>query len=112
MALKGSEIHRPQFESPSSEDFGEPGPARQQGESRSARQVESQAGRKPGFAKRTAGAKSQATRAALGGFEKKHGASSVDVKLTGPQKAGRQKRAAAKKRALAREQMRKSGRAA
>jgi hypothetical protein len=74
--------------------------------------VESLAGRKPGFAKRTAGAKSQATRAALGGFEKKHSARSVEKKLTGPQKAGRQKRRAAKKRAVAQERKRKSGRVA
>ena len=112
MALRANEIQRPQFESPSAEDFGEPGLEQQQGENRSPRQIESQAGRKPGFAKRTAGAKSQATRAALGGFEKKHGASAVEVKLTGPQKAGRQKRAAAKKRAVAREKLRKSGRVA
>jgi hypothetical protein len=62
---------RPQFEEPSAEDFGEPGPETQEGQNRSPRQVESQAGRKPGFAKRTAGAKSQATRAALGGALKK-----------------------------------------
>ena len=62
---------RPQFEEPSAEDFGEPGPEQQQGQSRSPRQVESQAGRKEGTAKRTAGAKSQATRAALGGALKK-----------------------------------------
>jgi hypothetical protein len=113
MALKENQIHQPQFESPSAEDFGEPGPAVQEGQSRSWRQVESQAGRKPGFDKRTAGAKSQATREALGGSEKKHGASAVEVKLTGPQKAGRQKRVAAKKRAVAQERRkRKSRRAA
>jgi len=103
---------RPEFELPSAEDFGEPGSSGQEGQSRSPRQVESQAGRKPGFDKRTAGAKSQATREALGGYEKKHGASSVEVKLTGPQKAGRQKRRAAKKRAVAQERKRRSRRAA
>lgn len=103
---------RPQPESPSAADFGEPGPSRQQGASRSPRQVESQAGRKPGYALRTAGAKSQPTRAARGGYEKKHGASAVEVKLTGPQKAGKQKRKAAKKRAVAQERKRKSHQAA
>jgi hypothetical protein len=112
MPAKDTDNQRPQFELPSAEDFGEPGPSRQQGQSRSPRQVESQAGRKPGFAKHTAGAKSQATRAALGGDERKHSASSVEVKLTGPQKAGRQKRRAAKKRAVAQEQKRKARRAA
>ncbi len=102
----------PQPEEPSAEDFGELGPTRQQGQSRSPRPVESQTGRKPGYARRTAGAKSQATRASRGGYEKKHSASSVDVKLTGAQKAGRQKRKAAKKRAVAAEQKRKSRRAA
>ena len=101
MATKDTYTGRqPQFESLSAEDFGEPGPPRHQGASRSPIKVESLAGRKPGFAKRTAGAKSQATRAARGGFEKKHSASSVETKLTGPQKAGRQKRHAAKKRAV------------
>ena len=102
---------RPQFEGPSAEDFGESGAQAQQGQSRSPRQIESQAGRKPGYARHTAGAKSQATRAARGGYQKKHGASSVELKLTGPQKAGRQKRRAAKKRAVAQERKRK-GRAA
>jgi len=103
---------RPEFELPSAEDFGEPGASGQEGQSRSPRQVESQAGRKPGFDKRTAGAKAQATREALGGYAKKHGASSVEVKLTGPQKAGRQKRRAAKKRAVAQERKRRSRHAA
>ncbi len=103
---------RPQPESPSAEDFGEGGAQAQQGQSRSPRQVESQAGRKAGYARHSAGAKSQATRAARGGYQKKHSASSVDVKLTGAQKAGRQKRRAAKKRAVVREQKRKSGRRA
>ncbi len=111
MATKDTYAGRgPQFESPSAEDFGEAGPSRHAGASRAPRIVESLAGRKPGFAKRTAGAKSQATRAALGGYEKKHGASAVEVKLTGAQKAGRQKRRAAKKRAVAQEQKRKSSR--
>lgn len=101
---------RPEFES--SEDVDEHDPSPQQGRSRSPRQVESQAGRKPGFAKRTAGAKSQATKEALGGFDKKHSAIAVEQKLTGPQKAGRQKRRAAKKRAIAQERQRKSRRAA
>jgi hypothetical protein len=92
---------RPQAESPSAQDFGEPGASRQQGASRSPRQVESQAGRKPRYALRTAGAKSQGTRAARGGYEKKHSASAVEMKLTGPQKAGKQKRKAAKKRVVA-----------
>ncbi len=61
----------PLLEARSAEDFGEAGPVRHQGASRSAHQVESLAGRKPGTAKRTAGAKSQATRAAKGGALKK-----------------------------------------
>ncbi len=62
---------RPQLEGNSAEDFGEPGPRRHQGQNRSPRQIESQAGRKEGRAKRTAGAKNQATRAARGGALKK-----------------------------------------
>ena len=58
-------------EFPSAGDFGAPGPQEQQGQDKGVVQVESQAGRKPGTAKRTAGAKSQATRAAKGGAEKK-----------------------------------------
>jgi len=57
----------------SSKDYGlgEEAPQQQQGQSRSPRQVESQTGRKPGAAKRTAGAKRQATRSARGGALKK-----------------------------------------
>ena len=44
----------------------------QEGGSRSPRQVESQVGRKPGFARHTAGAKNQATREALGDKFPKH----------------------------------------
>ncbi len=75
----------PLLEGPSAEDFGELGPTRHQGASRSPHQVESLAGRKPGTAKRTAGAKSQATRAAKGGALKKAKG------RTGSHKAGKQK---------------------
>ncbi|HEV8523328.1 MAG TPA: 50S ribosomal protein L21 [Terriglobales bacterium] len=56
---------------PSAADFGARGAQKQQGQGKGVVQVESQAGRKAGAAKRTAGAKSQATRAAKGGAEKK-----------------------------------------
>src|SRR3954452_11141677 len=57
----------------SSKDFGlgERAPQEQQGQNRSPRQIESQTGRKPGAAKRTAGAKRRATRSAKGGALKK-----------------------------------------
>jgi hypothetical protein len=57
----------------SSKDFGlgEAVPQQHQGQNRSPRQIESQTGRKPGTAKRTAGAKRQATRSAKGGALKK-----------------------------------------
>src|SRR5436190_20784787 len=57
----------------SSKDFGlgEAAPQQHQGQNRSPRQIESQTGRKPGTAKRTAGAKRQATRSAKGGALKK-----------------------------------------
>ncbi len=74
----------PLLEAPAAEDFGEPGPTRHQGQNKSPRQIESQAGRKEGRAKRTAGAKSQATRAAKGGALKKAKG------RTGSQKAGKQ----------------------
>jgi hypothetical protein len=80
MAQKDTYGERPQFEAPSAEDFGEPGPKRQQGQNRSPRQVESQAGRKEGTAKRTAGAKSQPTRAARGGALKKGKGKSAGAK--------------------------------
>jgi hypothetical protein len=81
----------------SSEDrgLGEETPQEQQGGSRAVRRVESQAGRKTGFAKRTAGAKRQATRAAKGGALKK----GKGKRATGSQKAGR--RQAGKKRPMA-----------
>jgi len=71
---------RPRVEARAAEAFGEPGRQAQPGQSRSAHAVESQAGRKPGMAKRTAGAKSQATRAAKGGATKKAKAPSLDKK--------------------------------
>jgi hypothetical protein len=74
----------PLLEGPSAEDFGEVGPTRHQGQNKSPRQIESQAGRKEGRAKRAAGAKSQATRAAKGGALKKAKG------RTGSQKAGKQ----------------------
>ena len=79
----------------SSADFGlgEEAPQQQQGQNRSPRQIESQAGRKPGMAKRTAGAKSQATRSARGGALKKAKGRKK------PQKAGKQK--TSKKRPMA-----------
>lgn len=82
-------------ESLGSDDYGlgEETPQQHQGQNRSPRQIESQAGRKPGFAKRTAGAKGQATRAARGGALKKAKG------RTGAQKAGKQK--TSKKRPLA-----------
>jgi len=81
----------------SSEDrgLGEEAPQQQQGASRAVRRVESQAGRKTGFAKRTAGAKRQATRAAKGGALRK----GKGKKRTGSEKAGR--RQAGKKRPMA-----------
>ncbi len=94
----------------SSSDYGlgEETPQKAQGQNRSVRQIESQAGRKPGFARRTAGAKSQPTRSARGGFEHKHSASSVEKKVTGGgQKSGRQKRSRAKVNAKARPASRK-----
>ena len=79
----------------SSKDYGlgEEAPQQQQGQSRSPRQVESQAGRKRGYAKRTAGAKAQATRAAKGGALKKAKGRKKS------QKAGKQK--TSKKRPMA-----------
>lgn len=79
----------------SSEDrgLGDETPQEHQGGSRGVRRVESQAGRKPGFAKRTAGAKRQATRAAKGGALKKAKG------RTGSQRAGKQK--TSKKRPMA-----------
>lgn len=62
--------------------LGEETPQQMQGQNRSPRQIESQAGRKPGFAKRTAGAEGQATRAARGGYEHKHTAASVEKKVS------------------------------
>lgn len=108
---KGPEKHKPRTEyeyetAPglersdeflSSDDLGEPAEVGQQGQSRSVVRVESQTGRKPGWATRTAGAKREATRAAKGGLTRKHGASSVAKK----KKAAKSEKArrAAKKRA-------------
>lgn len=95
-------VRKPQpehpLEQPSAAEFGEPGRESQLGQDKGVVQVESQAGRKPGMAKRTAGAKAEATRTAKGGADKKAKASAAEKKLTGPQKAGKQKKDAAKKR--------------
>jgi hypothetical protein len=79
----------------SSADYGlgDETPQQHQGQDRSVKRIESQAGRKAGRAKRTAGAKRQATRAAKGGALKK------SKGRTGAQKAGKQK--TSKKRPLA-----------
>jgi hypothetical protein len=105
---KGPDKHKPRdYESApgldrrdeflTSEDLGEPAEVAQQGQSRSVVRVESQAGRKPGWATRTAGAKREATRAAKGGLTRKHGASSLAKKKKGAKSQA--VRRSAKKRA-------------
>jgi len=70
---------KPATERPA-EDSGAAAAQAQQEPSRAVHPAESQAGRKEGAAKRTAAAKSQATRAAKGGATKKAKAPSVDKK--------------------------------
>lgn len=108
---KGPEKHKPraeyEYESApgldrsdeflSSRDLGEPANVGQQGQNRGVERVESQTGRKPGWATRTAGAKRDATRAAKGGLTRKHGASSVAKKKKGARSEAA--RRASKKRA-------------